>query len=213
MKLFIESASLEAVEDAADIGACDGVIVGAEASRQGPKGLKKLVEALIALEVGPIVVAVSSGEAEAMITTARALGGLGEEVVAALPLDRDGLSAAAVCFDEGIATAVGPCANAAQALLAAKAGATWVVCDLARVEVHGADGLKLAEDLVSMLSAGDFETQLLVTGARNAHHVGELALFGAHAAALTPERLWGLLGAADVARATPRPAPRSTKRR
>lgn len=213
MKVFMETASVEAVEDGLDVALCDGVVITSEAAEKVGKGLKKLVDGLVALEVGPIVVTATGRDAEALLAAARALGALGDDLVAALPLDREGLTAAAVCFDEGIATCVGPCLNLAQALAAAKAGATWVSCDLGRIDALGGDAVKLVEDIVSMFGTCDFESQLLVTGVRHAQHLGEVALVGGHAAAVSPEVLWPMLGAPSRREAPPSARVRTSGRR
>ncbi|PKN55740.1 MAG: hypothetical protein CVU56_20005 [Deltaproteobacteria bacterium HGW-Deltaproteobacteria-14] len=194
MKLFIESASHEAVADVVDVGVVDGVVLGPSASRQGAKGLRAIVDALLDLAVGPVVIEVEASEVEASLVRARELAAMGDEVVCGVALSREGLEVCRTCFDEGIATCVGPCVTVAQALLAAKAGATWISVDVGATEAAGGDGVKLAEDVAALLTDCDFEAQLLAIGLRNAQHVGELALAGAHSALVTPEVLWALVG-------------------
>ena len=104
MKLFIESASLEAVEDALDVGAVDGVVLGAAASRQAAKALRGLVDKLVDLAVGPIVIEVAVGTVEEMLSRGREMAGLGDEIVLGLPFTREGLEVCRTCFDEGLAT-------------------------------------------------------------------------------------------------------------
>lgn len=212
VKLFIESASHEAVEDAIDVGVADGVVLGSSASRQGAKSLRAIVDSLLDLAVGPVVIEVAASDVEASLARARELAAMGDEVVCSVALSREGLEVCRVCFDEGIATCIGPCISAAQALLAAKAGATWISVDVAAIEAAGGDGVKLAEDVASLLTDCDFEAQLLAIGVRHAQHVGELALAGAHSALVTPELLWAMVGQ-PPSDARIVSAPRRSKRR
>jgi len=200
VKLFVESASLEAVEDALDIGAVDGVVLGASASAQGKSALAALAAAFFDLAIGPVVVDLRVRDVDAALARARELAAMGDEIAVRLPASRDGLTVCRACFDEGIATWVGPCASVAQALLAAKAGATWIGVDVSAVEAAGGDGIKLSEDVATLLDECDFEAQLLVEGLRHARQVGELALSGVHSAALSPELLWALMSPPDQGR-------------
>lgn len=213
MKLFIESASHEAVEDALDIGAADGVVIGSSASGQSAKALRTLIDGLLDLAVGPIVIEVPPADVETGLARARELAAMGDEVVCGLSLTRDGLEVCRTCFDEGIATCVGPCSSIAQALLAAKAGATWLSIDVAAIEAAGGDGVKLAEDVTTLLAECDFEAQLIILGLHHAQHVGELALVGAHSAVVTPELLWALIAEPPPATRAAAATPRRAKRR
>lgn len=211
MKLFIESASVEATEEALDIGAVDGVVLGRRASAEPLAALRALADELFDLAVGPVIIDVPMRSVDAALERARELAAFGDEVACRLPVTRDGLTVCRACFDEGIATWVGPCASVAQALLAAKAGATWIGVDVGAVDAAGGDGVKLAEDIAGLVNDCDFEAQVLAEGVQHAQHVGELALAGVHSAAVAPELLWSL--AATPARKAAAAPVRGSKRR
>jgi transaldolase len=115
-----------------------------------------------------------------MMKQARELAAYGDQVVVKLPLTKDGLKACKTCYDEGIATNVTLCFSASQALLAAKAGATYISPFVGRLDDISTNGMRLIEDIVQIYDNYGFETQVLVASIRHPQHVVEAALAGAH---------------------------------
>jgi transaldolase len=133
---------------------------------------------------GPVSLEVTTESHDEMMAQARELSALGDNVVVKLPLTRAGLRACRTCYDEGIATNVTLCFSPNQALLAAKAGATYISPFVGRLDDVSTDGMGLIEQIVSIYQNYDFETQVLVASVRHPQHVVEAALAGAHVATM-----------------------------
>ncbi len=185
MNLFIECEAADELDGPLALGLCDGV--------RTTQGEPRVLTTLLAAAPGPVLVPASGADAEALLLAARRLGGLDDRLTVVLPATPAGLAACAVCYDEGIATVVGPCGGAAQALLAAKAGATWVALSLAALDAVGADGPRVIDDTLQALSTYDEEAQLLVTGLAHPRHLQEAVVVGAHAAVVRPGLLDSVL--------------------
>lgn len=180
MKFFIDSAQIEDIRDAIAMGMCDGVTTNPSLVAKTGKPFQAVIDEIVAAVTGPISLEVTADDYEGMMTQARELSAFGDQVVVKLPLTKQGLRACRTCYDEGIATNVTLCFSAGQALLAAKAGATYVSPFVGRLDDISTEGMHLIEDIVTIYDNYDFETQVLVASVRHPIHVVQAALMGAH---------------------------------
>jgi len=180
MKFFIDSASNDDIREAISLGLCDGVTTNPSLVAKTGRPFADVIKDLIAIVPGPLSLEVTALDYDGMMAQARELAGYGDQVVVKLPLTREGLKACKTCFDEGIATNVTLCFSAGQALLAAKAGATYISPFVGRLDDVSTDGMRLIEEIVQIYDNYDFETQVLVASIRHPMHVIQAALAGAH---------------------------------
>ena len=180
MKFFIDSANVDDIREAIALGLCDGVTTNPSLVAKTGRPFGDVIRDLVALVPGPLSLEVTALDHDGMMKQARELAAYGDQVVVKLPLTRDGLKACKTCFDEGIATNVTLCFTASQALLAAKAGATYISPFVGRLDDISTNGMRLIEDIVQIYDNYGFETQVLVASIRHPQHVVEAALAGAH---------------------------------
>jgi transaldolase len=180
MKFFIDSANVDDIREALALGLCDGVTTNPSLVAKTGRPFGDVIRDLVALVPGPLSLEVTALDYDGMMKQARELAGYGDQVVVKLPLTREGLKACKTCFDEGIATNVTLCFTASQALLAAKAGATYISPFVGRLDDISTNGMDLIRDIVQIYDNYDFETQVLVASIRHPQHVVESALAGAH---------------------------------
>jgi transaldolase len=180
MKFFIDSANVADIREALALGLCDGVTTNPSLVAKTGRPFGDVIRDLVALVPGPLSLEVTALDHDGMMKQARELAGYGDQVVVKLPLTKDGLKACKTCFDEGIATNVTLCFTASQALLAAKAGATYISPFVGRLDDISSNGMDLIRDIVQIYENYGFETQVLVASIRHPQHVVESALAGAH---------------------------------
>jgi transaldolase len=180
LKFFIDTADIGQIRQALAMGMCDGVTTNPSLVAQTGKSFAAVIDEVLAAVDGPVSLEVTADTYKEMMVQARELAGYGDNVVVKLPLTRDGLRACRTCFEEGIAVNVTLCFSANQAILAAKAGATYISPFVGRLDDVGTDGMKLIEDIVTIYSNYDFETQVLVASVRHPMHVVDAGLIGAH---------------------------------
>jgi len=133
---------------------------------------------------GPVSGEVLATDVEGMLEQGRRLAGLAENVVVKVPLTPEGLQVVATFAEEGIATNVTLCFSAAQALLAAKAGASYISPFVGRIDDVGQSGMQVVEEIIEVYQAGDFDTRVLVASVRHPGHIVEAARMGADVATL-----------------------------
>jgi transaldolase len=150
-------------------------------AREG-RSYHDLVAEICRLVQGPVSAEVLATEAEGMEREGRELAGIAENVVVKLPITQDGIKVCARFSEEGIATNLTLCFSPAQALLVAKAGATYVSPFVGRIDDVGQDGMQLVREIVQIYDAYEFPTQVLVASVRHPQHVVEGALAGADVA-------------------------------
>lgn len=187
MKLFIDSADAALIKELAATGLVDGVTTNPSLIAKSGRPIKEVIAEICAAVEGPISAEVAATDTETMLTEGRKLAAIADNVVVKLPLTMDGLRATAVFAREGISTNVTLCFSAAQALLAAKAGATFVSPFVGRLDDHGADGLELLHEIRAIYDQYGYETSILAASLRNVGHVTGAALAGADAATLPPD--------------------------
>jgi len=180
MKFFIDSASIDEIKDALALGLCDGVTTNPSLVAKTGRSFDAVIADILAIVSGPVSLEVTALDYEGMMREAKKLSAHGDQVVVKLPLTKDGLKACKSCFDQGIATNVTLCFSPSQALLAAKAGATYISPFVGRLDDVSADGMQLVEDILTIYRNYEFETQVLAASLRHPQHVVQAAMAGAH---------------------------------
>ena len=187
MQFFIDSADVSEIRDLADTGLVDGVTTNPSLVAKSGRDFIEVLREICAIVPGPISAEVTALETEAMLAEARKLAKVAENIVIKVPLTPDGLKACRRLTDEGTKVNVTLCFTAAQALLAAKAGASYISPFVGRLDDISADGMALIADIIEVYSAyPDIATEVLVASVRHPMHVVEAAKLGADVATLPP---------------------------
>ena len=187
MRFFIDTADVAEIRDLAATGLVDGVTTNPSLVAKTGRDFIAVLREICAAVPGPVSAEVTATDTPSMLAEGRYLAGIAENVVIKVPLTPDGLKACRVLTDEGTPVNVTLCFSAAQAILAAKAGARYISPFIGRLDDVGADGLGLIADLVQIYSAyPSFTTEILVASVRTPEHVVEAAKMGAHVATLPP---------------------------
>jgi transaldolase len=182
VKLFIDTANVAEISEAVSWGILDGVTTNPSLVAREGRSYHDLVAEICRLVQGPVSAEVLATEAEGMEREGRELAGIAENVVVKLPITQDGIKVCARFSEEGIATNLTLCFSPAQALLVAKAGATYVSPFVGRIDDVGQDGMQLVREIVQIYDGYEFPTQVLVASVRHPQHVVEGALAGADVA-------------------------------
>jgi len=187
MRFFVDTADVEAIRELAATGLVDGVTTNPSLVAKSGRDFIEVLGEICALVPGPVSAEVTATETQAMLAEARLLAQVAENVVVKVPLTPDGLRACRALTDEGTQVNVTLCFSAAQAILAAKAGARYISPFVGRLDDIGTDGLALIGEIVQIYDAyPDFTTEVLVASVRNSAHVVEAAKMGAHVATIPP---------------------------
>ena len=186
MKLFADTADADVLGKLMGSGMVDGVTTNPSIIAKSGHNLVEVIGEICRLCPGPISAEVVSFDVDGMIAEGRKLAAIADNVVIKVPLTREGLIATRMFTNEGLKTNVTLCFSTAQALLAAKAGATFVSPFVGRLDDHGADGVELIADIRELYDRFDFATQILAASVRHANHVSQVALAGADCATLPP---------------------------
>jgi len=187
MRFFVDTADVEAIRELAATGLVDGVTTNPSLVAKSGRDFIEVLGEICALVPGPVSAEVTATETQAMLAEARFLARVAKNVVVKVPLTPDGLKACRALTDEGTQVNVTLCFSAAQAILAAKAGARYISPFIGRLDDIGADGLALIGEIVQIYDAyPDFTTEVLVASVRNSAHVVEAAKMGAHVATIPP---------------------------
>jgi transaldolase len=193
MQLFVDTANLDELRALADTGLVDGVTTNPSLiAKQGGVFLDTIA-AICELVGGPVSAEVASTAYAEMVAEGERLASIAPNVVVKLPLTWDGLKAARHFADQGVKTNVTLCFSATQALMAAKARATYVSPFIGRLDDHGAHGMGLIQDIRAIYDQHGFSTQILAASVRNDAHVKDAALAGADCATLPPKVFMGLV--------------------
>ena len=187
MRFFIDSADVAEIRDLSLTGLVDGVTTNPSLVAKSGRDFFEVLREICELVPGPVSAEVAATDVETMLAEGRALAGLADNIVVKTPLTPDGLKACRALTDGGIPVNVTLCFSAAQAILAAKAGARYISPFVGRLDDVGADGLDVVADIVEVYGAyPEFTTEVLVASVRSAEHVVEAAKLGAHVATLPP---------------------------
>lgn len=182
MKLFIDTANVAEITEAASWGILDGVTTNPSLVAKEGRSYHELVAEICRIVPGPVSAEVLATDADGMEREGRELAGIAENVIVKLPITQDGIKVCSHFSEEGIATNLTLCFSPAQALLVAKAGATYVSPFVGRIDDVGQDGMQLVREIVQIYDAYEFPTQVLVVSVRHPQHVVEGALAGADVA-------------------------------
>jgi transaldolase len=182
MKFFIDTADIAEIREAAAMGIIDGVTTNPSLVAKTGRKFKDVLEDICEVVKGPVSAEVVSLDFDGMMREARELAKLKPNIVVKLPLTMEGLKGVKACAGEGIKTNVTLCFSANQALLAAKAGASYISPFVGRIDDISDDGMRLIEDIVTIYRNYDFATEVLVASVRGPVHVLEAAKIGADVA-------------------------------
>ncbi|HEX9052118.1 MAG TPA: fructose-6-phosphate aldolase [Anaeromyxobacter sp.] len=184
MQFFIDTADVADIKKALAMGLCDGVTTNPSLVAKTGRSFDDVLKEIVALVPGPISAEVTAVDAEGMVREARHYAKFGSQVVIKIPLIVEGLKAVKALAQEGVKTNVTLCFSAVQALLAAKAGATYVSPFVGRLDDISQDGMALIADIVQIFRNYRFPTKVLVASVRHPVHVLEAAKLGADVATI-----------------------------
>jgi len=196
MKFFLDTADPVEIRRAAEAGLIDGVTTNPSllSKAAGEAGDPREILTRICQTVGgPVSAEVVALDAATMVREGRELAKIADNIVIKVPLTEDGLRACRQFRSEGIPVNVTLCFSPSQALLAAKAGATYISPFVGRIDDVSGDGMQLIAQIVQIYDNYDFETEVLVASVRHPQHVVDAAILGAHVATLPPKVLYQLL--------------------
>jgi len=184
MKFFLDTANIDEIKDATSMGMVDGVTTNPSLIAKEGRDFEEVIKEICEIVDGPISAEVISTDTEGMLKEARHLAGLHKNIVVKIPMTVDGIKATCQLTKEGIKTNVTLVFSPLQALMAAKAGATYVSPFLGRLDDLSQDGLQLIEQIVDIYANYAYETEIIVASVRNPLHVLESALMGADIATI-----------------------------
>lgn len=187
MKFFVDTADVEEIRALSDTGLVDGVTTNPSLVAKSGRNFLDVVREICAIVEGPVSAEVSATDAETMIAEGRKLATIATNVTVKVPLTWDGLTACRSLSQMGIAVNVTLCFSANQALLAAKAGASYISPFIGRLDDVGEDGMQLIRDIRAIYdNYPDLSTDILAASIRHPRHVTECALAGADVATVPP---------------------------
>ncbi|AFM12573.1 fructose-6-phosphate aldolase [Turneriella parva] len=192
MEFFIDTADVAEIKAAHELGILDGVTTNPSLIAKTGKPFKAVVKEICAIVDGPVSAEVVATEKDAILKEGRELAKLAKNVVVKVPLIAEGLKAVKVFSAEGIKTNVTLCFSTNQALLAAKAGATYISPFVGRLDDISQDGMELIDEIKTVYDNYDFATKILVASIRHPIHLKQAALIGAHVATI-PFSVFGQL--------------------
>ncbi len=188
MKFFIDTANVDEIKEAVDLGIVDGVttnptLISREVERTG-SDFQTILKTICEIVQGPVNGEVIALDTEGMIKEARELVKLDKHIVVKIPVTKDGLKAVRVLTSEGIKTNVTLTFSPTQALMVAKAGATYVSPFVGRLDDISHEGMDLVQEILTIYENYHYKTEVIVASIRNPLHVVEAALMGAHIATI-----------------------------
>ncbi|PIE08660.1 MAG: fructose-6-phosphate aldolase [Rhodobacterales bacterium] len=179
MKFFADTADVDAIRELDDLGLCDGVTTNPSLVKKSGRDILEVTREICSFISGPVSAEVLATEAEAMIAEGRKLAEIAPNIAVKVPLTLDGLKACKVLTGEGRMVNVTLCFSANQALLAAKAGATFISPFVGRLDDINLDGMDLIADIRQIYDNYGFGTEILAASVRSVNHVRAAALIGA----------------------------------
>jgi len=180
MKIFIDSADLSEIKEAAAMGVLDGCTTNPSLLAKVGRKIETAIPEICEIVDGPVSAEVVATQYDEILVEGRKLAKLHKNVVVKVPLVLDGIKAVKTFTKEGIKTNVTLCFSANQAMLAAKAGATYISPFLGRIDDISNEGMELIEQIVTIYNNYDFETQVLAASIRSPLHVLQAAMIGSH---------------------------------
>ncbi len=192
MKFFVDTAIADEIRELNEYGLLDGVTTNPSLVAKSGRDFKEVVGEICQIVDGPVSAEVAAMDFDGMMTEGRILADIADNVVVKLPLTLDGLKACRRMRADGIHTNVTLCFAANQALLAAKAGASYISPFLGRLDDINLDGMELIREIRAIYDNYGFETEILAASIRNGNHVKEAAIAGADVATIPPGVIRGL---------------------
>jgi transaldolase len=194
MKFFVDTADIAEIKDMAATGLLDGVTTNPSLVAKAGHDFKSLIAEICEVVPGPVSAEVAATDYEGMLAEGRHLAKIARNVAVKVPLTWDGLKACKALTDEGTMVNVTLCFSANQALLAAKAGATFISPFIGRLDDSGLDGMELIAEIRQIYdNYADFSTEILAASIRTVGHVKEAALIGADVVTVPPAILKALV--------------------
>ena len=192
MEFFIDTADIEEIKAANALGILDGITTNPSLIAKSGKPFKSVIKEICDLVEGPVSAEVLATDTENMLKEGRELAQMASNVVVKVPLIPEGLKAVKVFSQEGIKTNVTLCFSANQALLAAKAGATYISPFVGRLDDQSQDGMQLIDEIVTIYRNYGYATKVLVASIRHPLHLKDAALMGADVATI-PFKVFDML--------------------
>jgi transaldolase len=187
MKLFLDTANIDEIKALNSTGFVDGVTTNPSLIAKSGRDLMETIAEICDLVDGPVSAEVTATDAETMLKEGKKLAGIADNVAVKVPLTEAGLSVCKALSDQGTMVNVTLCFSAAQALLAAKAGASFISPFVGRLDDIGNNGMGLIEEIVTIYANYDMRTEVLVASVRGVQHVVDAALMGADVATVPPQ--------------------------
>jgi transaldolase len=184
MQIFIDSADIAEIKEAAAMGLADGCTTNPSLLAKVGRKIETAIPEICEIVDGPVSAEVVAIDYEGILKEGRSLAKLHKNVVVKVPLIADGLRAVRTFKKEGIRTNVTLCFSATQAMLAAKAGAAYISPFIGRLDDTAHEGMELIEQIVTIFSNYDFDTEVLTASVRHPVHVVQAAMVGSHCATL-----------------------------
>lgn len=193
MKFFVDTADVEEIRKLNDIGLLDGVTTNPSLIAKSGRDIIEVTKEICDIVDGPVSAEVTAMDFDGMMKEAAVLAKIADNICIKLPLTMEGLKACKALTSMGHQTNVTLCFSANQALLAAKAGATYVSPFIGRLDDQGIDGMDLIEEIRTIFDNYGYETQILAASIRTVNHVKEAALIGADVSTVPPGTLHALV--------------------
>ena len=192
MKFFVDSADIKQIKDLMPTGLVDGVTTNPSLIAKNGDDMAKTIKDICALVSGPVSAEVTATDSDKMLEEGQYLASLAKNVTIKVPLTINGLKTCKALRAQGTQVNVTLCFSAAQALLAAKSGASFISPFVGRLDDIGEKGMDLIEDIVVIYENYGFETEVLVASVRSKQHVIDAAIIGAHVTTLPPKVIYEL---------------------
>ena len=187
MKLFLDTADINEITDLNKTGMVDGITTNPSLIAKSGRNIIQTIEKICGIVSGPVSAEVTATDYDGMMREGARLAEIASNVAVKLPLTVDGLRACASLSEDNIMVNVTLCFSAAQALLAAKAGASFISPFVGRLDDIGADGMNLISEIAEIYANYDYSTEILVASVRGVQHVVDAALIGADVATIPPK--------------------------
>jgi len=184
MKFFLDTANIDEIRQAAELGLIDGVTTNPSLVAKEGRPFEELIHEICEIVQGPVSAEVLATEADAMVEEGRRIAAIHEHVVVKCPLIREGLKATRTLANDGIRVNVTLCFSPTQALLAAKAGAAYISPFVGRLDDISYDGMELIQQIMAIYENYGFGTEVLVASIRHPKHILDAALMGADVATI-----------------------------
>ena len=187
MEFFIDTADITQIKKYYSLGVVDGVTTNPTLIAKSGRKFVEVIREITEVVKGPISVEAVSATADELVVEAKKLTGFGEQIVVKIPMTAEGLKAVKQLNNMGIKTNVTLVFSANQALLAAKAGATYVSVFVGRLDDRGNEGMDVIQEVMDILDNYDLDCKLIVASIRHPRHVTEAAMMGAHVSTIPPD--------------------------